>query len=566
MEADLMIINAKVFNTFIQDFEEKIVYILDGKFLHMAEEPSTEIVSDDILDANGMYMIPGLIDIHMHIESSMTVPKIFSEMALSHGVTTVVTDPHEIANVFGLEGIEAFMSQDTCLDIFYGIPSSVPSTSEKLETTGGIIGVKEVERLLENPKTVCLGEVMRFKDLVSEESSLIKDIIYTSREKRPLMPIEGHCPKVSGLDLSKFIYRGVDADHTQQTAESIFEKISKGMFLEIQNKSIDLDNIDTLVKNNFYEYFALVTDDVMADHLMEGHLNRIVEKAVSFGMPIEKAIYTSTYTPARRMGFKDRGAISPGKIADFILIRDIEKIEIEKVYKNGKHVEKKKNQYSNDFDRSFPEHFYDSIKCKKLKEEDLIIYTDLKDEVGVNTIKIHKSGTFTEKGKKKVNVSEGMLQWEAAGLALIIVMERYGKNGNVAFGFVENTIVEKGAIATTWTHDHHNVMVMGTTKEDIIIAQHRLLENKGGYVVVRKGEIIGETVLEVGGIVSEAPIDKLGESLRSVRNGMRELGYENTNEIMSFSTLSLPVSPEIKITDVGLIDVKTQKTIPLIEE
>ena len=186
----------------------------------------------------------------MHIESSMTVPGEFSKAVLPHGVTTVVADPHEIANVFGIRGIETMISNDTTLDIFYGIPSSVPSTNNNLETTGGAILEKDVIELLKNPKVICLGEVMNFKDLISKDETLIKNLIKICKESKPYLPIEGHCPKITGLDLAKFIYAGVDADHTQQTPESIYEKITNGMFLEIQSKSINKETIKTLGEFN----------------------------------------------------------------------------------------------------------------------------------------------------------------------------------------------------------------------------------------------------------------------------------------------------------------------------
>lgn len=560
---DLLIENAKVYNAFTHSFTEKSVYIKDGRFLHISEGPEEGLSAIVRIDAKGMHMIPGLIDIHMHIESSMTVPGIFSDAVLPHGVTTVVADPHEIANVFGIEGIRAFMDEETLLDIFYGIPSSVPSTSKALETTGGEIGIEEIRLLLEDPRVLCLGEVMNFKDIVTDDKSLSNRIIRLCNEKKPTLAIEGHCPRVSGLDLSRFLYHGIDADHTQQSPESIYEKISNGMFLEIQEKSITEENIRVLVENSFYEHFSLITDDVMADKLLTGHLDRIVRKAIACGLPAEKAVYASTYTPARRMGLRDRGSIAPGKLADFIFLEDLEGFRIHKVFKKGKEVGKLS---TGSHTHSFPESFLDSIICRRAAADDFTIKEKRSGSALVNCIAIQKAGTFTSRIQKKVPISNGILDWESSGSALIAVMERYGKTGDMAFGLVENAINRRGAIATTWAHDHHNVMVMGTSREDMAIAQNRLLDIKGGYVVVENGSVTAEARLEVGGIVSISPIDELGKSLQKVREAMRRLGYDNTNEIMSFSTLSLPVSPEIKITDKGIMETRTQKMIPLIEE
>ncbi|NWQ43613.1 amidohydrolase family protein [Bacillus sp. EB106-08-02-XG196] len=566
MKADLAIINAQVFNTFSKRFEKKNVFIVKDKFYYITAEEIEDYQADEVVDAKSQYLIPGLMDIHMHIESSMTSPSIFSEAVLTHGVTTVIADAHEIANVFGMEGLEAFFSQPSVMDIFYAIPSSVPSTTPELETTGGFIGVEEVKQLLKHPKVIALGEAMNFNGIVNEPDSLIRQILRTVQTERAFMPLEGHVPRVSGLELSKFLYAGITADHTHQSPESIYEKITHGMFLEFQKKSITPENISVVVENHFYEYMAIITDDVMADDLLSGHLDANVRLAISCGMPAEQAIYCATYTPARRMGFQDRGAIIPGFKADFLLLKDVEGFEIGAVYKDGKLV------YTQGEDirypavkPDFPEHFYKSLNCRLLTAEDLRFKVTVSEKAVVNVIKISEVGTFTEHVQHEVSVVDGFLDWENSGLALIVVMERYGKTGDIAYGFVDKALYEKGAVATTWAHDHHNLMVMGTSSEDIVAAQKQLLDMQGGYVVVQGGEVQAVCPLPVGGIISDAPIQELGAQLMEVRQAMRRLGYRNSNEIMSFSTLSLPVSPVIKITDKGMMNVRSQIMIPLVE-
>lgn len=552
---DLIIENGNVYNTFLQKFENKDIAILDGKFYYISSNMK-ELKAKNIVDYKDKYIIPGFIDIHMHIESSMTVPSQFSKMVLPHGVTTVVADPHEIANVLGIDGINYFLSSDTTLDIFYGIPSSVPSTNSNLETTGGKILEEDVLELLKNPKIMCLGEVMNFKDLVSKDNTLIKKIIKICKETKPHLPIEGHCPKISGLDLAKFIYAGVDADHTQQTPESIYEKITNGMFLEIQRKSINKNTIKTLVDNNFYEYFAFVTDDVMADHLKEGHLNKIVKLAVDLGMPINKAIYCATYTPARRMNLFDRGAISIGKIADFIIIDNLEDLKIKDVYKNGK-------LYigENDKKESFPDYVYNTVKCNKATLDDFELKTNKKDIVDCNVIQVGKDSTFTKRVIRNLPIVDGKINWEDSGLSLLVVYERYKKTGNKSYALVEGTINKNGAIATTWAHDHHNLMVIGTSKKDMLLAQNSIIDMQGGYIVCEDKQIKAKAILNVGGIINDGDINELSKNIKDVRRAMKNLGYEHINEIMSFSTLSLPVSPEIKITDKGILDTRAQKFI-----
>ncbi|WP_423800500.1 adenine deaminase C-terminal domain-containing protein [Neobacillus sp. SAB-20_R2A] len=566
MKADLAIINGQVFNTFTKKFEKKNVYIVEDKFYYLTPDEVENFQAGDVVDARGQYLVPGLMDIHMHIESSMTSPAIFSEAVLTHGVTTVVADAHEIANVFGMEGLEAFFAQPSVMDIFYAIPSSVPSTTPELETTGGYIGVEEVKQLLKHPKVIALGEAMDFNGIVNQEDSLIRQILRVVQTERPAMPLEGHVPRVSDLELAKFLYAGITADHTHQSPQSIYEKITGGMFLEFQKKSITPENMRVIVENQFYEYMAIITDDVMADDLLEGHLDANVRLAISCGMPAEQALYCATYTPARRMGFQDRGAIVPGFKADFLLVDDVERLDIAAVYKDGKLVHERGNAIKYPaVEPAFPEHFYQSIHCRELTLEDLRIKVNSAEKVVVNVMRISEVGTFTEHVQREMAVTDGYLDWENSGLALIIVMERYGKTGNIAYGFVENALSEKGAVATTWAHDHHNLMVMGMSAADILAAQKQLLDMQGGYVVTQAGQVHAVCPLTVGGIISDAPIQELGQQLKEVRQAIISLGYRNSNEIMSFSTLSLPVSPAIKITDKGMMNVRSQMMIPLVE-
>lgn len=568
MELDLIIKNVQVYNSYFKKFIHGDVAILDGKFLYIdniSEIQGEEFKARKVVDGNSRYMIPGLIDIHMHVESSMTTPFQFSQGVIPHGVTTLVADPHEMANVFGIEGITAMIdsSKNSTADIFCGIPSSVPSTNEFLETTGGNIKAEDVERLLEREEVCCLGEIMNFHDLVNDQESTINKIIEKIKSRKPHMRIEGHCPKIFGLDLAKFIYQGVDADHTQQTPASLEEKIKNGMFMEIQEKSMTEENIKYLVENELYEHFCLVTDDTMADKLIEGHLNKLVKKAIAMGVPKEMAIYVSTYTPARRMLLDDRGSISPGKIADFILLESIEDFNIEKVYKNGKTVFCGEVEYK-ESEEKFPKKFYNSIKLDYLKEDDFKVSTPVKEgAVQCRVIKVIPESTFTTEEKNTLNAENGKLKWEESGNCLISVFNRYGRERNKSFGLVTGSIIKEGALATTYAHDHHNLMVMGRNREDMVIASNWVIKNGGGYCVVKDGEILAGVELSIGGIISEERIDMLAEKIKKVSDSMEKLGYVHHNKIMSFSTLSLPVSPGLKISDRGLIDVIKQEIVPL---
>lgn len=555
----MIVRHARVFDSFRKCFVRKDVAISDGVFRHIADHIDASAAVE--LDAKETWMIPGLVDIHMHIESSMSIPSRFSDCVLAYGLTTVVADPHEIANVFGMEGILSYISnEETPLDIFYGIPSSVPSTNAHLETCGGVIGVSEVRELLKQRRVVCLGEVMNFHDVCYEPDSISANIIRACKAERFDLPLEGHCPKISGEQLDDFLAAGISADHTQQSKESVLEKISKGMFLEIQRKSMTPEVMDTLVRHHLYEYIALVSDDVMADDLRQGHLNELVKLAIKMGMPSEYAIYCATFTPSRRMHLEDRGAIVPGRIADFILLSDVEQFDIADVYKRGVNVK----QLPKAKQMRFPAHFYHSLHCQRAQTSDFFIPAQGKEAL-CNIMEIEPHSTFTKHVKEKIPIQNGYLAWQGS-YTLACVMERYGKNGSRGFGLVKHAMSAQGAVATSWAHDHHNILILGTNEADMALAQATLLEMQGGYVVVRNGTIQARVSLPIGGIVSDAPIDELGAQLAEAKKAIGELGYVHDNVIMSISTLSLPVSPMLKLSDQGLILTKEQRIIPLMEE
>lgn len=547
--------------TFRQCFEKRDVAVAGERIY--AVSPALSFPGVREIDASGRYLIPGLVDIHMHIESSMTYPEEFSRITLPYGVTTVVADAHEIANVFGMQGLLWFMEQKTEQDIFYAIPSSVPSTSMELETSGAELGEAEAERLALDERVLCLGEVMNFKDLTSDQDTKIRRLVRLCQEKGGgrALRIEGHCPKITGEELCRFIYEGVDADHTQQSPESVLEKTDLGMFLELQYKSLTREVVDTVCKHQLYENVALITDDTMPDQLLQGQLNRIVARAVELGMPPEKAVYCATYTPARRMHLDDRGMIAPGKLADLVLLSGPECFEPEGVVKRGQWVPARET-----FEKAAmaPE-FFHSVHCRRAEASDFVLRTD-RDcaAVEVTVIQVQKFGTFTRRMTRILAVRDGVIDWQEAGLCLAVIFERYGRNGNMSCGLVEGAFTKPGAAATTWSHDCHNLLVLGNSPADMAAAQNRVLDLQGGYVAAFDGKVQAQARLPIGGIISDQPVEVLAKELAQVREAMRQLGYENNNEIMSMSTLALPVSPEIKLTDVGLLDVKSQNRIPLI--
>lgn len=561
----LLIRNAKVFNTYLKKFVPADVSVKDGKFYYIDREQSTLFQADTVLDAAGMYMIPGLVDIHMHIESSMMTPGPFGNCVGAYGVTTIVSEPHEMANVRGVRGILEMISaaQDTPIDIFYGIPSSVPSTDENLETTGGIIDCSAMKRLLKEKGVVCVGEIMNYRQVIRENDLEITKFLEYLRKEHPGYVIEGHCPSLLDLDLARFLYLGIDGDHTEHTLEEVKQRIENGMFFEIQDKMLKPEILEYICSNQLYEYCGFVTDDTMADILHEkGQLNYVVQKAIEAGFPAEMAIYCATYTPSRRMHLYDRGTIAPGKLADFLLLEDPAVMKPAYVYKRG--VPIAAEERGQEFYR-FPEDFYQSVCLPPVTLEDFRVPADTdKEEVTVRAIEVHPDRTQTTEKLVRMPVRDHMLDWKGSGCLLAMVLERHGKNGNIGYGFITGSCLKTGTVATTYFHDHHNLFVAGDDPEDMLIAVRQIRERQGGLLTVRGGRVLAELALPVCGILSEKGIRDTALGLKKVRESLEELGYRHNNPIMSLGTLGLPVSPALKLTDKGLVDVTKSRVVPLI--
>lgn len=569
MKVDLLVKNVKVFNSYLKKFKDGNVAILNNKFLYIDNNKNIEFEASSTIDGKNQYMIPGFIDIHMHIESSMITPAPFCHHLSKNGVTTIVAEPHEIANVFGKKGIEAMIAAENSINtsIFYGIPSSVPSTSPDLETTGAILDFEEMKNLTSNPKVICIGEIMNYRKVIVDNSLDICKFIEYVKKNKPQYAIEGHCPKLLDLDLAKFLYLGINGDHIEHTFEEFVQRFENGMFMELQAKSISSELINYIKENNLYEHFAFVTDDTMPDtFLHKGHLNVVIKKAIQAGINIENAIYCATFTPARRMNLHDRGVIAPGKKADFLLIDNLKNLHITQTFIDGKEVYNINSEAKYiPTDYKFPEEFYQSVRVEKINEDIFQIPVNNKEnEVNCRIIKVIDGSTRTTEIIEKLNVKNGYLDWENSLYMLITVFERHGKNGNIGFGLVTRDCIKNGAIATTYAHDHHNLMVIGKNIKDMTKAINRIIELQGGICCVENEEILAEVPLPVAGILSEKTVQELGKEVEILREKMSQLGYKHYNPIMSLCTLSLPVSPALKITDKGLIDVNQGKIVNLI--
>ncbi|MBP1530494.1 MAG: amidohydrolase family protein [Erysipelotrichaceae bacterium] len=337
-QADLCIKNVRVFNSYFRNFVEADVYIKDGKFLYIDKKFSNEVNAEKTIDGEGRYMIPGLIDIHMHIESSMVTPSAFCHYTAGNGLTTIVSEPHEIANVCGLDGVLAMIEdgKESPYDCYYAIPSNVPILGREYETSGGTITCEDMMKLKTKENVICLGEVMNYREIIEDNESEVGKFIEAIHEKEPFYPLEGHCPALVDLDLAKYLYLGIGSDHCTHDMEELKQRFEDGMFVQLQDVMVTKEVIDFVCHNHLYEYFSFVTDDTLPDVLYsKGHLDAILRKAIGLGMRVEDAVYCATYTPARRMNLLDRGVIAPGKLADFVLLDELNTLKIVKTYKKG---------------------------------------------------------------------------------------------------------------------------------------------------------------------------------------------------------------------------------------
>lgn len=583
MLVDTIFTHAKVYNIFTQKWVTTDVSVLAGKIFYVGDAEGMGLHAKDYVPCNEKPLIPGMIDIHLHIESSLCTPETFAKAVLSHGVTTVVSEPHEIANVFGIAGFQEMIrvSKDAVIDIYYGIPSSVPSTSQELETNGGSIEQEHLAELTaQYPNVICLGEVMNYGSLLKnfEDYALQKKenktmaLISFMKEHYPLAAIEGHCPSVKDMDLVKLLFMGIDSDHCLQDIEGLAQRFSQGMFVELQEKSITPEIITYLRQEPSSGLYAFVTDDVPPDILYhKGHLDTIVRKALALGLPLEQAIIASSYAPALRMGFRDRGVIAPGRIADIILLKDnTADFQIEAVYKKGVLSSSLTNNDANkapEFGAAFTNSL--NISLSKVLPQ---IFTIPLPEAEYNQKKItcrvmrkNSINTYTQMALREFRVQNNCIDWYAQRkeINLVVVIDRYSGQQSYSQGFIDGVHLSMGAFCSSYAHDGHNLLIAGDSPEDMETALRWVVSHKGGMCCVSRGEILGSLALPIGGILSEAPLQELAEKADSIQNALKNLGFNHQNPIMSLCTLTLPVSPEIKITDKGLIAVHSGEKLSL---
>ena len=568
--ADLKISDVRVYNTYFKRFVPADVFVKDGMFLYIDKNRSSSITFDRTISGEGNYMIPGLIDIHMHIESSMVTPLAFCRYTAACGLTTIVSEPHEIANVSGKKAITEMIEsgKQGLYDCYYAIPSNVPIMPEQYETAGASITAEDMLELKETENVICLGEVMNYTEIIRKNDSEVGKFIDFVHEKEPLYTMEGHCPALVNEDLAKYLYLGIRSDHCTHNMEELKQRFENGMFVQLQDVMVTQEVIDYVCREQLYEYFSFVTDDTLPDVLVKkGHLDAVVRKAIALGMKPENALYCATYTPARRMGLTDRGAIAPGLLADFVLTDDPAKLNILKTYKKGVCIYDSGTQTEDTEVYDLNGLFEDTIHHRPITEEDLNISVPGSDRtVNVRVMELNTGNNRSEEVFVPMQVKDNRLLWKESGCRLTVVIERHGRDGNIAFGFSCGAGIQEGACASSYAHDSHDLIAMGTSEQDIVTAVNEVIAMNGGIAVSLSGTITGKICLPIAGLLSKTSVEQTAKDFDLVRKAFDAQGYEHINSIMNFSLIALTCIPTLKLTDRGYLNTDTFEQPPLYEE
>ena len=554
--ADLVIKNAKIIDVFNLSILEGEVAISDGMFVGIGEYDGKHV-----MDAKGKYISPSFIDAHVHIESSMVPPSEFAKVVLPHGVTTVITDPHEIGNVAGEEGIQFMLddSEKIPLDVFTMLPSCVPATP--FENSGAILTAHSLQPFYQHTRVLGLAEVMDYPSLQKGADSIVDKIIATT----PFTPhLDGH---LAGLDTNAInVYKaaGIRTDHECTTVPEALERLQRGMYLLIREGSVakDLKSLIGVVNERNARRCLFCTDDKHLDDLIEeGSIDHNIRLAIREGLDPLLAISMASLNAAECYGLHQKGAIAPGYDADFILLDDLDTIAISEVYKAGKQVAAHGQFTGGYIKKHVPKPSLTStVHIPEIIEQDLHITIGSTKKAHI--IEIIPNQLRTNKRIETVQVENGSFTPSAKDHLKMVVVERHKLTGNIGLGIVKGFGLKEGAIATTIAHDSHNVVATGTNDEDILKAVHTLKEMNGGLVMVKRGKILASLPLPIAGLMSDGGYKEVAAGLHQLKAAFAGLGFTGRfNPFLTLSFLTLPVIPELKLTDLGLFDVKTVRHI-----
>ena len=556
--ADVVLRGGKVVNVLSHE-----VYLADVAIAGDVIAGVGRYQAEEVVDVTGQYLCPGFIDAHVHIESSMLSVPEFAKVVVVHGTTAVVADPHEIANVTGLEGIRYILSTSKyCpVQVYIMLSSCVPASH--LESAGAELDAVDLLPLFSDPWVLGLGEVMNYVGVVAGD----EDVIDKLKIARPGV-IDGHAPGLSGRELSAYAAAGIGSDHECTTAAQAHERLRLGMHVMIRegSQARNLDALLPLVTAENADRFMFVTDDKdVTDLLDEGQIDCMVRRAIAGGLPPTRAIRMASYNAARYFGMEKVGAIAPGYRASVAVLEDLETCRISRVYQGGRLVAADGACVELPTPRKHPAVLRSTINIHWLEEEHFAVRSSEDGSAKVHVIELIEDQINTLRTIEELSVANGRVECDPSrDLLKLAVVERHHASGNVGLGFVRGFSLTEGAMASSVAHDAHNLVVVGTNDADIYAAAVHLVRMRGGLCVVRGGQVLADVPLPIAGLMSDASAEELSAGLDALHQAARDIGGTLRRPFMALSFLTLSVIGALKLTDQGLVDVERFQTIDLL--
>lgn len=546
-KADLVLKNAKYLNVFSNEFLCGDIAVANGLIAGVGKyDGKTEI------DVSGKLVLPGFIDAHIHLESSMVTPAEFAKAVVAHGTTTVITDPHEITNVMGIDGVEYMIqaSQNLPIDVHFMMPSCVPAT--EIDESGAELDCKDIDLYLDNKKVLGLAEMMNYVGVINGDKNVLSKIVTSQAHHKK---IDGHAPELSGNDLNAYIAAGVYSDHECSTFENALEKLRKGQFIMIREGTAahNLKALMPLLTQQYYSRCMFATDDKHPSDLLHGgHIDYIVKQALKNGADPIVALKTATHHAARYFLLNNKGAIASGYLADIVVVDNLEDFNVETVFKCGKLVfdGEVKDFSAPTVDEKLVEKCFDTFHL------DSVTPSSFKVDGKLGLIGLVGGELLTRNlgTADKIDVENDILK--------IACIERHKGTNHIGVGYVKGYSLKSGAVATSVAHDSHNIITVGCNDDDIAVAVNAIKDSKGGIAVVENGKIKALLELPIAGLMSDEPLTTVNEKLENAKLSAYELGADKSiDPFMTLSFLSLPVIPSLRITTKGVFDAENWKML-----
>lgn len=546
-KADLVLKNAKYLNVFSNEFLSGDIAVANGLIAGVGKyDGKTEI------DVSGKLVLPGFIDAHIHLESSMVTPAEFAKAVVAHGTTTVITDPHEITNVMGIDGVEYMIqaSQNLPIDVHFMMPSCVPAT--EIDESGAELDCKDIDLYLDNKKVLGLAEMMNYVGVINGDKNVLSKIVTSQAHHKK---IDGHAPELSGNDLNAYIAAGVYSDHECSTFENALEKLRKGQFIMIREGTAahNLKALMPLLTQQYYSRCMFATDDKHpSDLLYGGHIDYIVKQALKNGADPIVALKTATHHAARYFLLNNKGAIASGYLADIVVVDNLEDFNVETVFKRGKLVfdGEVKDFSAPTVDEKLAEKCFDTFHL------DSVTPSSFKVDGKLGLIGLVGGELLTRNlgTADKIDVENDILK--------IACIERHKGTNHIGVGYVKGYSLKSGAVATSVAHDSHNIITVGCNDDDIAVAVNAIKDSKGGIAVVENGKIKALLELPIAGLMSDEPLTTVNEKLENAKSSAYELGADKSiDPFMTLSFLSLPVIPSLRITTKGVFNAENWKML-----